>query len=216
MPRRTGTHRRNPLKSALTIAVLAALGALAAAPGAQAGALVASAEGCAAPSLEQPFMPWLDASNYFLAPNGGFEKGASHWSLDGAAVVNGNEPYYVHGADESRSLSIPSGAVATSDTSCVGLNEPTVRLFVKSNTASLLSRLKVEALYEDAYGNVRSLAIGSIPALTSNSWTPHLPMVIGANLLALVGDKTPVQFRFTAQGSASWQIDDVYVDPRYR
>ena len=216
MPRRTGTHHRSSLKSALTIAVLAAVGALAAAPAAQAGPLVASAEGCAAPSLEQPFTPWLDTSNYFLAPNGGFENGASHWSLDGAAVVNGNEPYYVHGAGESRSLSIPAGAAAISDTSCVGLNEPTVRLFVKSSTASLLSALKVEALYEDAYGNVRSLEIGSISALTSTSWTPHVPMVIGANLLPLVGDKTPVRFRFSAQGSASWQIDDVYVDPRYR
>lgn len=216
MPRRTGTHRTNPLKSALTIAAIAALSALAAAPGAQAGPLVESAEGCAAPSLEQPFTPWLDTSNYFLAPNGGFEQGASRWSLDGAAVVNGNEPYYVHGAGESRSLSIPAGAAATSDTSCVGLNEPTVRLFVKSGTASLLSRLKVEALYEDAFGNGRSLTIGSIPALSATSWTPHAPMVIGANLLALVGDKTPVRFRFSAHGSAGWQIDDVYVDPRFR
>ena len=200
----------------LLVALVAGLTAFVAAPAAQAGPLVASAENCASPSLEQPFTRWLDVSEYFLAPNGGFESGASHWSLDGATVVDGNEPYYVHGAGESRSLSIPSGASATSDTACVGLNEPTIRLFVKSSNASLLSKLKVEVLYEDAGGNVRSATIGSVPALTATSWTPHVPMVIGVNLLALIGDKTPVEFRFTAQGSANWQIDDVYVDPRFR
>lgn len=215
MSSRIGRARKSRRGATLAIALVAVLSALTVAPAAQAGPLVASANNCAANSLEQPFTRWLDPNNYFLAPNGGFESGASHWSLDGASVVDGNEPYYVHGADESRSLSIPAGAGATSDTSCVGLNEPTVRLFVKSSSPSLLSKLKVEVLYEDATGTVRSATIGSIPALGATSWTPHVPMTIVANLLALVGDKTPVQFRFTAQGSAGWQIDDLYVDPRY-
>ena len=215
MFRRTRAHRHSRIIS-LTAVLVAALSAFVAAPAAQAGLLVESAGDCPTRSLEQPFTRWLDVNNYFHADNGGFEQGASHWSLDGASVVDGNEPYYVHGAGEGKSLSIPSGADATSDTTCVGLEEPTVRLFVKSSTASLLSRLKVEVLYEDALGNLRSGTIGSIPALTATSWTPHVPMVIGVNLLALVGDKTPVRFRFTAQGSAGWQIDDLYVDPRYR
>jgi hypothetical protein len=189
--------------------------ALTAAPSAQAGLLVESAGDCATAPLEQPFQPWLDPATYVLTGNGGFEQGASGWSLNGASVVQGNEPYYVHGAGESKSLSISSGDSATSDTMCVGLEEPTLRLFMKSSSASLLSKLKVEVLYEDAFGNARSAPIGLVPALTSTSWTPHLPMPVVANLLALVGDKTPVKFRFTAQGSANWQIDDVYVDPRY-
>jgi hypothetical protein len=208
-------QRRSKRTASLVVTLVAGLTALAAAPAAQAGPLVASADGCAAPGLEQPFTRWLDPNDYFLAPNGGFENGASHWSLDGASVVGGNESYYVHGAGDSKSLSLPSGASATSDTACVGLNEPTMRLFVKSSSASLLSKLKVEVLYEDASGTVRSAPIGSVPALGATSWTPHLPMAIAVNLLALVGDQTPVEFRFTAQGSASWQIDDVYVDPRY-
>jgi hypothetical protein len=213
---RNGLPRRHHGSKALVIALLAALTALTGAPAAQAGPLVESAEGCANVSLERPFIRWLDPNNYFLAPNGGFESGASRWSLDGASVVDGNEPYYVHGTGESKSLSIPSGASATSDTACVGLNEPTIRLFVKSSSASPLSRLKVEVLYEDAFGNVRSATIGSVPALGATTWTPHLPMLIGVNLLALIGDQTPVEFRFTAQGSAGWKIDDVYVDPRQR
>lgn len=213
MQRRTGRPHKVKRTAMIAIAAVAALAGLTAAPAAQAGPLVASAEGCPSAPLEQPFLPWLDPADYVLVPNGGFENGASKWSLAGSGVVAGNEPYYVHGADESKSLSIPSGASATSATMCVGLNEPTLRLFVRSGSPSLLSKLGVEVLYEDALGNVRSASIGSVSALSSTSWTPHVPMTIAANLLPLIGDKTPVKFRFTAQGSADWQIDDVYVDP---
>ena len=215
MQRRTGRPRKGTRIATLAIAAVSALTALLAAPAAQAGPLVQSADGCSPAPLEQPFLRWLDPADYFLVPNGGFENGASRWSLDRAGGVAGNEPYYVHGAGESKSLSIHSGAAATSATMCVGLSEPTLRLFVRSSSPSLLSKLEVEVLYEDALGTVRSAPIGTVSALSSTSWTPHLPMAIGANLLPLIGDKTPVRFRFTAQGSADWQIDDVYVDPRY-
>jgi hypothetical protein len=185
-----------------------------AAPAAHAGPLVASAEGCPVDPLEQPFRPWLDPADYVLLPGGTFEHGASGWSLDGASVVSGNEPYYVHGADEKKSLSLPSGSHATSGTMCVGLEEPTLRLFVRSSSPSLLSKLKVEVLFEDALGNVHAAPIGGAAALTSTGWNPSAPMVIGVNLLPLIDGKTPVRFRFTAQGSADWRIDDVYVDPR--
>jgi hypothetical protein len=214
MSRRSTTRIRGARVAGLAIA-LTALFAGVAAPGAQAGPLVASAEKCAAHSYEQPFRPWLDLADYVLLPGGTFEGGSSSdWSMDGANVVQGNEPYYVHGAGETKALAIGSGKSATSGTMCVGLNEPTLRLFVRSSSASLLSKLKVEVLFEDALGNVNALPIGAAPALTSTSWTPHLPMLVTANLLALIGDQTPVRFRFTAQGSANWTIDDVYVDPR--
>ena len=216
MRRRTEVRPDKGKRTAiLGVTLVAALTALMAAPAAQAGPLVASAGDCAVAPLEQPFLPWVDPATYVQVSNGGFEQGASGWSLAGASVVAGNEPYYVHGADEKKSLSVPSGASATSDTMCVGLEEPTLRLFVRSSTPSLLSKLKVEVLYEDAFGNVRSAPIGLVPALTSTSWNPHPPMVIGVNLLPLLDGKTPVKFRVTAQGSADWQIDDVYVDPRY-
>ena len=203
-----GTRRAN-----LTIALVAALVAAVAAPAAQAGPLVASAD-CTAAALEQPFLPWLDPAHYALVRGGSFEAGTSRWSLDGAGVVQGNEPYYVHGDGESKSLAIGSGDSATSTTMCVGLDEPTLRLFVRSSAASPLAKLKVEVLFEDALGNVRAAPIGDIPAVGSTSWNPYMPMAISVNLMPLIDDKTPVRFRFTAQGSADWQIDDVYVDPR--
>ena len=40
----------------------------------------------------------------------------------------------MHGATDKRSLKLPPGASATSPVMCVGIEEPTVRLFAKSNT----------------------------------------------------------------------------------
>ena len=213
MSRRT-RRRTKALRSAtLVVALVAALVALLSAPTAHAGPLVASAD-CTTGPLEQPFRPWLDPADYVLVPGGTFERGSSRWSLDGANVVQGNEPYYVHGTGETKSLRIRSGDSATSGTMCVGVNEPTLRLFVRSSAASLTSKLKVEVLFEDALGDVHAAPIGSVHAVGSTSWTPSAPMALGVNLLPLLDGKTPVQFRFTPQGSAGWQIDDVYVDPR--
>lgn len=212
MSRRTSCRTKALRSATLATALVAALVALFATPTAHAGPLVASAD-CTTDPLEQPFRPWLDPADYVLVPGGTFEGGTSRWSLDGAKVVQGNEPYYVHAAGETKSLRIGSGDSATSGTMCVGLEEPTLRLFVRSSAASL-SNLRVEVLYEDALGHVHAAPIGNVPAVGSTAWNPYLPMVIGVNLLPLLDGKTPVQFRFTAQGSADWQIDDVYVDPR--
>ncbi len=186
------------------------------APSAQAGLLVESAEDCDAQELSQPFMPWADPMSYTLAPDGGFEEGGSSWSLDdGAAVVSGNESHYVRNAGDTRSLKLPSGSAAKSATMCVGLEHPTLRLFAR-NTGSPLSVLKVEVHFEDALGNAHSLPIGVVAA--GSSWQPTQPMVIGANLLALLpGERTPVAFEFTPLGfGGNWRIDDVYVDPYRR
>ena len=214
MHRRPGSPRKRRRTAVLALALISTLTAVVGAPVAHAGPLVESAQGCPVDPLEQPFRPWLDPADYVLAPGGTFEHGASRWSLDGARVVSGNEPYYVHGAGETKSLALPAGATATSGTICVGLEEPTVRLFVRSSSPSLLSKLKVEVLFEDAFGNVKAAPIGQVPAFDSTAWNPYLPMAIGVNLLPLIDGKTPIQLRFSAQGSAGWQIDDVYVDPR--
>ncbi|HYF53508.1 MAG TPA: hypothetical protein VEA41_04555, partial [Salinarimonas sp.] len=57
-----------------------------------------------------------------------------------------------------------------------------------------------------------TLPVGTVKAGTDWSVTPV--QVIVANLLPLMpGDKTPVAFRFTPQGTSGFQIDDVFVDP---
>ena len=165
-----------------------------------------------------PFLRFLDPLPYVLAPDGGFEGGAAGWKLTGGArVVSGNEPWDLGGADDSKSLLLPSGSTVTSPPMCVGLVLPVVRLFTQGG--SLLSTLKVEAVWKDSAGAERSIVL--LPGvLASSSWSPTLPLLqLGGalNALTLNGLTTEMSFRFTPRaglfGSGNWRIDDVYVDP---
>jgi hypothetical protein len=193
--------------------VVAALAVAFAAP---AGAATDDVVGaCPSSTYEQPFAPWLDFASYALAPNGDVESGAAGWSLDGgAAVAAENESFYVHGAGDTRSLSLPSESTATTSPMCVDAWSPDLRLFVR-NSGSLLSTLKVEVLYTDVLGQSRVLPVAVLVA--GSTWRPTLPIPILANFGAppLVTDgTTSVAFRFTPLGSWSgWKIDDLYVDP---
>jgi hypothetical protein len=200
-----------PLIIGLIALALAVITAVLHAPASSAGLLPA----CEERALEQPFLRWLDPANYVLAPNGGFESGSTSWALTGGAkVVSGNESYYVRSGSDSNSLALPSGASATTSEVCVGLLDPTVRLFVV-NTGSPLSTLKVEALVRDASGQTHAALVGVI--LGTRTWQPTLPVLFLQNLRALpllTDGTTSVSFRFTAQGLlGAWRIDDVYVDP---
>jgi hypothetical protein len=202
----------NTIRRALACA-LGAIAVLTVAPSAHAGVLAASATDCEAQTLERPFQRWLDPARYVLAPGGTFEAGSEPWALSGgAAVTDGNEPFYIHAAGERSSLSLAPGSSATSPWMCVGIEHPTLR-FVARNTGSLLGALRVDVRFEDALGNERMLTIGRV--IGHDRWAPTLPMPVLANLLALLpGEKTPVAFRFTPEGyRSSWRIDDVYVDP---
>jgi hypothetical protein len=199
------------------LALLAlALCVLLAAQASRADAADGSLLGCGYPA-SHPFLRFLDPLPYTLAPDGGFEGGAAGWQLAGGArVVSGNEPFSLSGPG-TKSLSIPSGGSATSPAMCVGLLLPVVR-FVSVGD-SLLSTLKVEAVWKDASGARRSIVL--LPGvLASSSWQPTLPLLqLGGalNALTLNGLTTEMSFRFTPRaglfGSGTWRIDDVYVDP---
>ena len=165
--------------------------------------------------LSQPFVPWLDPMYYTLAPNGGLEKGSDAWMLNGGAVVvTGNETYQVGGEGDSYSLLLPSSSSATTSPMCVAILDPTLRLFAV-NTGSPFSRLHVEALYIDAFGNSRSPTVAMLSGY--RTWRPTSPLVLSAQLTnpPLITDGiTSVAFRFTPLGiNGQWKIDDVYVDP---
>jgi hypothetical protein len=198
------------------VALLIATAAIAVLPAsaAMAGVLVQSAPSCSAQTLSQPFARWLDPLSYTLAPGGGFEAGGPAWKLSGnAAVVAGNEPFYVRAKSDTRSLRLPSGSSVTSPVMCVGLAHPTIRMFTKvSGGVPLLSSLRIEALVEDNLGLIKSLPVLAVPL--GSQWAPTLPGLLVANLLPLLpGDMTPIAFKITAVGPGTWSVDDVYVDP---
>lgn len=156
---------------------------------------------CDSPASSPAFAQFYDNADYFLAPDGGFENGADGWSLNGAAVTAGNESFNLSGAGDS-SLGLPAGSSATSPSVCVGLEHPTFRYVFRKTSGGPLAALRVSAVLP---GGV-SLPVGTVTG--SSSWTPSPVTLIAANLVA-----DSVSFRF-APVSGSWQVDDVYVDPR--
>ena len=193
----------------------ATIAAAAFASPANAGLVTASADSCDDGPLTQPFQRFGDRHDYKLLSGGSFEAGTAAWELSGGAkIVSGNETYKVGGTAHSRSLSLPQGSAAISPFTCVGLSEPTLRLFAKRNSAllGLVSTLNVQIQVKTSLG--LSVWLPVLPGdLGGSSWHPTAQMPLIANILPLShSDKTPVRFRFSPL-LGSWQIDDVYVDP---
>jgi hypothetical protein len=183
--------------------------------------LVASAPNCDNGAVSQPFAQWGDDNNYFLAPGGSFEGSVDGWALNGAGVIADQEPWQVAGDAGTKALRIPAGRSVTTPTMCVGLEHPTMRFFAHRSGGGLLagtSQLLVTARTETSLGLVVDVPVGTITTLTNGTrWNKTTQQIVLTSLLPLLpGEHTPIQFRFTAVGTADWVIDDVYVDPRAR
>ena len=204
-------------KLKIFIATAAVAAAAIAAPAANAGLLVSTAQSCASETFTQPFAQWGDNASYTPVPGGAFESGQAGWTLSGGAkVVSGNETNYVRSSSDTSSLYIPAGGVATSPSICVGLSEPSIRWFQKQGGSllGLTGAMTVSVLTETSLGVVTETPVGA--GLLGTSWSPSLTGLIVTNLLPLLPDnKTAVAFRFRAV-TGNWNVDDVYVDPYHR
>jgi hypothetical protein len=176
-------------------------------------AFAGSAQACSYSGAEKVFGPWGDQRNYVLAPDGGFEAGASGWQLNrGATVVEGNESYYLNDAADTKSLSLPTGSSAVSPAVCMEIGTPSFRL-VARNGGDPSSQLRVEASYK-LLGLIRTKTLGTLRA--GSSWEPTQSQSTVLTLSTVVGTLIPsaIEIRFTPlDSSGQWQIDDVYVDP---
>lgn len=202
---------------ALTFALLTLAAGLAALSVTAAPARAGLGVACPDPA-SQVFKPWGDYAYYGYAPNGGFESGTTGWSLSGGAkLAAGNESFFVHGAGERYSLSLPSGSSATSPPMCVSLLNGKMRFFA-ANAGSSTSRLRVQVLYRGGVGGLLG-SLGSLLGLADvgyvsagSAWQPSEAVGMLGGTLPLLTQS--VQFRFTpADSSGSWKIDDVYLDP---
>jgi hypothetical protein len=181
----------------LTLAGVAALAAIAPAT---ASASPLSACDADAP-VARTFAPWLDGAYYKAAPGGDFEPGAPSWTLSGGAkIVSGNAAQKVGGSADSYSLSLPPGASATSPATCVGLAEPTIRMFATGPLTGVV-------LTQAVYGGLpvpAGVAIGG-------AWSPTLPMLTASGLAGRT-----FSIRVTNIGLGTMKVDDVYIDPYRR
>jgi hypothetical protein len=151
--------------------------------------------------VARTFAPWLDMAYYKAAPGGNFEPGAPSWKLAGGArIVAGNASQKVGGKSDAYSLELPPGASATSPASCVGLAEPTFRMFASGSLTGVV-------LAQAMYGSI------GIPAgvATGGAWAPTLPMLTGIGAA-----NRSFSIRVTNIGLGTMRVDDVYIDPYRR
>ncbi|MGH2900604.1 MAG: hypothetical protein ACRDMZ_18160 [Solirubrobacteraceae bacterium] len=191
----------------------AAVAATAALSGSALADDAAPAAGCPVVPTVQPFAPWQDLADYFLAPGGDIEDGASSWDLSGgAAAVEGNEPFRVSGAADHTALRLPAGADATTARFCVGVEHRTMRFFARGSGSGTL---KVSAVYAKRADKDKRVHLGTFQA--GGEWTPSpvVPMLVN-ELAPAADDALSVSLSFSARGSGSWDIDDVFVDPYRR
>jgi hypothetical protein len=192
---------RNRLAALLTTALLAL------------AVFAGSAQACSYSAAERVFSPWGDQHSYVLAPDGGFEAKGSGWQLNpGAAVVDGNESYYLNDAGDSKSLSLPPGSSAVSPPVCMAIDTPSFRL-VARNGGDPSSQLRVEAVYK-LLGLVRTKTAATLRA--GSTWAPTQSVSTVLTLSTIFGTLIPsaIEIRFTPlDSSGQWQVDDVYIDP---
>lgn len=162
-------------------------------------------------ATSQPFTAWGDTSSYCAFPNLGFESGATGWKLGGnASVVAANEPWHVSGAG-THSLQLGPGASALSSALPVSLLDPYLRFFAHSAAAN--GSLHVQVYFRGLTGNLTGLLnFGSLSPSGYASWQPT-QKVLSALALPLLTATAQVQLTSQAT-SGSWQLDDVYLDPR--
>ncbi len=167
---------------------------------------------CASTPTTKPFQVFGDSNNYSLAPNAGFESGASGWSLSGARVTSGNESWSVRAAGDSKSLAIDATGTAVSPPVCIDISRPTFRFFAK-RTSGTWGALAVKLRWRDANGATNETVVGSIG--TGTAWQPTSPLSLASSLPLWNLDQTlSVQLVFDPENyGGSWAIDDVYVDP---
>jgi hypothetical protein len=163
---------------------------------------------------KQAFARWGDSAYYMLMPGGSFESGTPAWSLAGAArVVDGNEPFHLNQAGDTRSLALLAGASATTPSMCYrgdmgklrfvarGKGTLRVQVIVRSATGSLLSTLD-------------SVLLDGGAITGTGDWTPSREIYLALSQLGGLLVTDSISFRFVAE-SGWWQIDDASLDPNY-
>lgn len=164
---------------------------------------------CSSLPSSQVFAQWYDYSAYALVPGAAFEA-SSGWSLSGAYVASGNEPFYIHADGDDQSLSLPAGARAAAPSMCLGLNDPTLR-FVANGPAG--GALKIDLNVRTLLGLNLTLPVATLYG--NGTWGPTPVYSIQLhNVLSMLQlfAQPKATFKFTS-ASGTWSIDDVYVDP---
>jgi hypothetical protein len=165
---------------------------------------------CPTQSVKQKFSRFGDHSDYFLVPGGSFEGTPAQvgWTLSGATLTPGNEPFHLNSPTDDQSLQISDAGSATSPAFCVDSTMSSFRFFVRQTVPG--SDLKIQGVVQTPRGPL-SLTLADLPDRSLSSWTA-VQITVETKRIPK-GFSIGAAMRFIVPGSGSWQIDDVYVDP---
>ena len=165
---------------------------------------------CPTETAKPKFARWGDSASYFLVPGGSFEGAPAQvgWTLAGATLTSGNEPFHINSASDSQSLLVDGGGSATSPALCVDSTMPSLRFFARQTGA--LSDLEVQGIVQTPGGSF-SYTVADLRGRALSAWTP-VQVNIPTNRIPW-GMSVTAALRFVVPGAGSWQLDDVYVDP---
>lgn len=173
----------------------------------------ASAAGCGTTTVTGPFQRWGDAADYTLVPGGSFEGGAAGWTLSGARVAAGNEPWRVRASTDTTSLAIGPLSKAVSAPFCVSTDHPYFRFFARK-TSGVWARMNIYLRWSDGY-RTRDTFVDTLSA--DSDWAPTRVLPLAGALPIAAGGSLKVQIVFDPQLlSGAWAIDDVFYDPYRR
>jgi hypothetical protein len=153
-----------------------------------------------------------DSASYYLLGGTSFEAGAPGWALTRATVAS------ERGAlGEAHDLEIGSNGTAISPEFCVSAEYPSFRFFARQSAGSggFGSSLNASLLWTDPYGFRHQVSVATLMAGSSWTLTPVLRLA-SALPLWMPGSTLKVKLELQAGYSASFAVDDVYIDPYSR
>lgn len=188
--------------------------------GATAALLVGSTSAhaaCAATATTKAFSKFGDTADYTAAPGGTFEMGQKAWSLRGASLVTGNEPFFINSTRDVRSLTVTPTGTAVSPTFCVGVEHPTFRMIARRTTGSW-GTLLVKLRWTEKTGQVNETTLASLDGSAHAKWAATPPLKLATVLPLWKADQSvTAQLVLDPENyGGAWQVDDVFIDPYRR
>ena len=174
---------------------------------------------CSAPALSNPLTAFKDPRHYFVAPAGDFENAAlPGWQLENGASVVGGSNAGVTGSAQDGSLLLPPGASATSPEMCIDLDYPTFRFFAAQAQEDTDAELAVDVIYPALEkNNVREAKKFRVKA--KDGWKLSDDIKLEPQRLGKAAGWRKIALRFRVEPgkkAASYRIDDILIDPRFR
>lgn len=215
-------RQRRRLAASLAVAAVSVLGAsqLAAASVTPSEDLPPAYTDCDAEKATQPFAAYGDLNQYAEVVNGSFDDALTGWKATGksAEVVE---------TESGPALEVLGGTKVLSPAICFDETRPHARMFTRileaEDAKDMEGLVQVQVAYDRVKGGVKRIKVGEFDqsASSTSGFTPSPEMET-----ALTDVRKHVEpdadgnrwfrFQFKVKGHATWQFDDLFIDPRRR